>query len=265
MFWIVLATAGSCAGCSLLTLGVLFLGAFTEDVGAAPAVVSGSGALPTGNTPDLSPGSPGWLPSGRGVSIPDAEVVDGRPQGLWWTFKLQGDGKTWGAGLTLFLPDGTCATHPRPGGGYLFDLEGQRAQRGNTGLGTFEVVEEKITLHIDGYDSTASFESGSDGEGPFFKVGAHKYQPLTPPTAESLVGNWKSASGKFIFRADGTFEQGNVLFTEGYVVAAGGQGRWQLDGYLLWVRPPDAPSWITTVGMTGENFLIVGSTVYTRR
>jgi hypothetical protein len=47
--------------------------------------------------------------------------------------------------------------------------------------------------------------------------------------------------------------------------APGGQGRWQLDGYLLQLSPNSAPSYITTIGATGTTFLVIGSLVFRPR
>ncbi len=235
--------------CSVLTLLLLVVGgASTDALGTAPGSATTS-LLPRGHTPDLFPGRPGFLPSGQGVDIPAAAVVDGRPEGLWWRWQMDSFNKA-RALVTLFLPDGTCATNPRPGGGFLFDLEGQRAQRGRTGVGTFEVANGTITQRIDGFTSSDAFESGTDGDGAFFKVGAARYSPLTPPTADQLVGTWKESSGyRYVFGAGGAF----------------GSGTWQLEGYLLELRPADRPSWIATVGMTGDSFLVMDGAIYSRQ
>ena len=244
IFWILIAAGGSCALCSVLTLGLVVAGgASASDLGAV------TGELPRGNTPDLFPGSPGFLPSGRGVRIPEAAIVEGRPEGLWWRWQMDSFDKA-RALVTLFLPDGTCATNPRPGGGFLFDVEGQRAQRGHTGLGTCELGSGTLTQHIDGFTSADSFESGTDGEGAFFKLGAARHSPLTPPTASQLVGTWKESSGySYVFSPDGAF----------------GSGTWRLEGYLLELHPADRPSWISTVGMTGDSFLIMNAAIYSRQ
>lgn len=267
LFWIILATAGGCLGCSMLSAALLFLGLFTTDSVSAPVSVSAApsaGTLPTGETPDLYPGSPGWLPSGRGVEIPAAEVIDDKPVGLWWTFQTQMDG-TGRAGLILFLADGTRATGPRMGGGGLFDREGHRAQRGTTGLGTFEVADGIITQHYDGFTSTDPLTFGDDDGGPWLSIGAARYWPLSPPSEESLVGTWKSAGGKYVFRADGTFESGHITSAGDLIAAVGGQGTWQLDGYLIAIRPNGAPGWISTIGATGNRFLVLGNSVYDRQ
>ena len=43
-----------------------------------------------GHTPNLYPGSSGVPPSGRGVPVPAARVVDGCPaEGIWWYPQVQ--------------------------------------------------------------------------------------------------------------------------------------------------------------------------------
>lgn len=249
----------------MMTLGLMALGLVAgDDVKSSPTRSASSGKLPTGNTPDLYPGSPGWLPSGRGVPIPEAQLVDGRPEGLWWHWQSVSESKM-NAGIILFLPDGTRASNPRPGGGRLFDLEGQRAQRGTTGLGTFEINDGMITQHYDGYASTDAFETGSDADGAFFKTGAAKHMALAPPTEEGLVGTWATPGGKYVFRSDGTFESGLVDINSDYTLAAGSRGTWKLDGYLISIQQLGGPSWITTIGATGDNFVVIGSSIYDRK
>lgn len=267
LFWVLVASAGACALCSLSTLGLLALGLVGSDDApttvTTPMVVSASsGAIPTGDTPDLFPGSPGWLPSGRGVPIPEPELTDGRPQGLWWFPQMQGTKMA--SMRIIFLPDGTRATHPRPGGPLLFDLEGQKAQRGQTGVGTFEVNDGVITQHYDGFTSTGELSSGEDAEGAWFNIGQMRYRPLAPPRTERLIGTWKSAGGTYVFRDDGTFESGHITDTGVWTVASGGQGTWVHDGYLLQLRPNGAPGWITTIGATGDDFLVIGTVLYKR-
>ena len=264
IFWILLATGASCATCTVLTLGLMGLGLLAGDdvktASSGSTSTSTSGRLPTGNTPNLYPGSPGWLPSGRGVAIPDAQVVDGKPEGLWWHWQSSGASRM-NAGLILFLPDGTRASNPRPGGGRLFDLEGQRAQPGSTGLGTFEVDDGKLIQHYDGDTSTDPFEETSEG----FSLGPQKHMPLAPPTEDNLVGSWATPGGKFIFRSDGTFESGLVDVGSDYTLAGGSKGMWMLDGYLIQLQQTGGPSWITTIGMTGDDFMVMGTAIYNRK
>lgn len=152
---------------------------------------------------------------------------------------------------------------PRPGGPYLVDVDGQRAQNGTTGVGTFEVSGDTITLKHDGFTSTDPLSSGDDDDGPWFAIGQLKYRPVTAPSRDGLVGAWKAAVGGYVFRADGTFEMGQV--SAGAMAGGTHAGRWTLDGYLLMLEPTNGASWITTVGSTiGDRFLIVGDTLYSR-
>ncbi|MCU0702268.1 MAG: hypothetical protein MUC96_37705, partial [Myxococcaceae bacterium] len=176
VLWLVLGIAGLCAACTMMTAALATLGLLTDDTSTPP--VSGpssfsSELLPRGETPDLFPGSPGWLPSGRGVELPDPSADDSGPRGLWWS----------GSTTTiLFLGDGTRASNPRPGGGALFDIEGQRRQPGTTGVGTFHVEAGSITQRHDGFTSTHPYDFGDDSLGPYMNIGAARYRPLSPPT-----------------------------------------------------------------------------------
>ncbi len=220
-----------------------------------PAATAGTGEhLPTGDTPDRFPGSPEWLPSGRGVAIPVARVVQGSPQGLWWHYQVRG--KETIASTTIFLEDGTRATNPRPGSGELFDVEGQRKQRGNTGVGTFSVKDGEITQTADGFTRTEAFKSGKGEDGEWIEIGAGRHYALEPATAKGLLGKWQGGGQRYIFRADGTFVTGTDE-------NAGAHGTWQLDGYLFAICPSDRPRWISLLGRTGK-FIVIGSTVYAR-
>lgn len=267
IFWVVLAVVGSCGVCSMLTFALIGFGLFTADAASGPVAVSvpvaTTTALPTGNTPDLFPGMPGWLPSGQGVPIPTAEEVDGEPRGLWWYSELRSNDQV-GAAVMLFLAGGTQASHPRPGGGRLFDLEGQRAQKGDTGLGTFSVEDGVIRQQHNNFKSKVALSFESDEGGPYMMIGQTKFWPLSPPFRAGLVGTWRTAGGKYVFRDDGTFESGMVDLNGAYTLAVGGAGRWLLDGYLLQLAPNGAPGWITTIGATGNHFLVIGSNLYDR-
>lgn len=264
LFWIVLVTAGTCAMCTL-TMGGLVLLALLSPDDAPPVAVTASvrspSRIPTGNTPDLFPGSPGFLPSGRGVPIPPAEVVDGEPRGLWWHPQVRSMGKTVAIPV-LFLAGGIRASNPRPGSGTDFDLEGQRAQKGNTGVGTFRVEDGKLTQEYDGFTSTEPLSFGDDEEGPWMKLGAAQYWPLAPPNEAAMPGKWRTSGGAYLFRDDGTYESGHVDVNAEWAV--GGKGTWLLDGYLLQISPTGAPSWITTIGATGDRFLVIGTSLYDR-
>ena len=264
-FWVLAAAGGTAGLCCLSTMGVMMLGLVSEDApGTSSAPVRTASRLPTGETPDLFPGMPGWLPSGRGVPIPDAEVVDGRPEGLWWIPFTAPSGQAQ-ALTTLFLADGTRATNPRPGGGERFDLEGQRAQRGQTGVGTFALEGSTLKQRYDGFESAGEFDSGDDTAGPWFSIGQARYRPLAPPSAERLVGQWDSGSSRWAFHDDGTYESGSVNDFGDFVVAGTGRGTWALDGYLIAITPADGAGWINRVGMTGDDLLVLGQILYGRK
>lgn len=247
---------------SLVTVGLLGFGFFAGGAASPRSSLTPEtrGSTLTGHTPDLTPGTPGWLPSGSGVRIPMPEVVNGRPEGLWWHLRSQPEGGAVVETL-LFLPDGTLASSPRLGAGNLFDLAGQRAQRGPTGVGTFVVAGEKITQSQDGVTTTVPFHHGRGLEGAWMELGAARYGPLLPPSAQSMVATWTRADGHYVFRADGTFEASHLV--ERKWVSAG-QGTWQLDGYLLSMHPTGAPSWIATAGASGSTYLVIGSSLYSR-
>lgn len=251
--WVVVAIGGSCALCGMSALGLMALGLMAEDgpvSGAPPRSVARGPSLPTGETPDLFPGMPGWLPSGRGVPMPEPEVVGGRPVGLWYSAYSQPSGGMQ-AVHTLFLEDGTVATNPRPGGGTLFDLEGQRAQRGVTGLSTF--------------DDSEGFDSGEDASGPWFTLGKQRFRALTFATDDAIVGTWLGSGSRYVFRADGTYESGTITSTGEWVLAAHAHGTWVLDGYLIQVRPSDALPWINRVAFSGPDFMALGSVLHQRQ
>jgi len=256
VLWVVLGITGLCAACTMMTAMLVALGLVADDSSATPGssapVNSSSGVLPRGETPDLFPGSPGWLPSGRGVELPDPSADDSGPQGLWWS------GST---GTILFLADGTRAFNPRPGGGVLFDVEGQRAQRGATGVGTFRVADGAITQAYDGFTSTDAYAFGDDASGPYLNIGGARYRPLSPPTEDWLVGRWKSGGGEYVFASDGSCSLGQIT-----AVAVGGGGcRWRLEGFLLEIQPNGARGWISFVGALPDSLLLIGSSAYSRQ
>ena len=230
-----------------------------------PAAAAAEGArLPTGETPRTYPGSPGWLPSGRGLPIPAASLAGGRPQGLWFYMGLNSSSGM-SAVPVVFLPDGSMASNPRPGAGDLVDIAGQSAQPGSNGVGRFSVGGGRINVSSNGFDSSDAYSSGSDGEGPWFATGARRYRPLKPIDARQLVGKWSAVGSSFVFHADGRYESGQIAINSAYTLAAAGRGHWQLDGYLIGMRPEGAPFWISTIGASSPGLMVMGSALYKRQ
>ncbi len=238
--------------CCLTSLALTFLG---EEVATVERATT-SGTIPTGDTPELFPGSPGWLPSGRGLELPDAELDDG-PRGLWWYPQAQQTGMV--ANVELYLADGTYALRPRPGGPKLFDLEGHRRARST--LGTFTLVGDNLTRAYDTFSHTDAFSHGDDDEGPWFNAGAARRRPIEPASSVQLIGTWRSAGTSYRFAADGSVVTGfNTELAVGQHV-----GAWRLDGYLLQLSPADAPSWVSFIGSTGKGrYLVIGNRLFSR-
>lgn len=208
----------------------------------------GRAGIPTGNTPDLFPGMPGWRPSGRGIAIPDPSLAGGAPRGLWWKVEATGAGLK---PVVHFYLDGVRASNPRLGGGRLFDREGQAGGRGSTGVGTFVLADGKITETYDGFVRTERFTAGKDASGTFFQVGAATFRPLVPLSAQTLAAEWKSSSVVYRFNPDGSY------------ASTLGPGTWILDGYLLLISPGQGAPFIAIAGMAGE-MLAFGSGLYYR-
>lgn len=208
-------------------------------IATPPATAS---RIPTGSTPGLYPGMPGWLPSGAGVPIPDPAIVDGKPVGLWWQ---PGD-------VRVYLPNGIRASNPRLGGPRLYDLESQRRQPGANGVGTFAIGGGQIVERYDGFENRYSYAAARDS----FQIGGATFRPLMMVTPQTLVGSWRGPGLSFDFFADGTVTYGTDAILN--------RGRWVLDGYLLQIQPEQNRGWVEMVGYTGV-FLLRGNTMMQRR
>ena len=225
---------------------------------AAPVGPSGGGT-PTGNTPDLHPGMPGWLPSGRGVAIPASQLVDGKPQGIWWT-------TSYGAGnramTFVFLPNGIHASNPRYGGGNLFDMEGQRRQPGANGVGPFTIAGGQITREYDGHRSVDAYATGTDSSGQFFKIAAGTYRPVAAPTPQSIVGTWTVPGTRYVFHPNGSYESGQVASGAGWVAGSRVTGAYSVDGHLVVLRPQGVAVTITPMGLVARDLLLINGLFY---
>ncbi len=229
-----------------------------------PAQATLRGAIRTGDTPDLYPGMPGWLPSGKGVPIPAPAIIKGSPVGMW--FKTQYESTTFNNRpvLHIYLADGTRASNPRLGGGLIFDIEGQRKQKGVTGLGTFAISDGQIVENYDTFKKRAAFSIGDDSTGKFFKVDGAKFRPLIALTNQSIVGHWGGPGIDYKFKSDGTFESGMTHANGDWAVANFHSGTFILDGYLIMFTPKDGPSTVTTIGRSGD-MLITNSGLFFKK
>lgn len=213
---------------------------------SAPAAPAAPSSIPTGNTPQLFPGMPGWLPSGVGVPVPDPAFAQGAPVGLWWSGEVDERGMLKPV-VHMYVSGGIRASSPRMGGPRLYDLEGQKRQAGTTGVISF-AIENGMMIERTGFGTfRAAFSTGNDAGGPFFKHGAAVYRPLRAPTAASVVGHWRGSNSEITFAADGTYRYG-----------AGASGRYKVDGYLIQMIPNNGAAWIDRVGMGGD-MLVLGS------
>ncbi len=219
--------------------------------------------IPIGNTPDLFPGSTGWLPSGKGVEIPKADIVNGKPQGLWWKPQVGTNGILMPI-THIYLPNGVRASNPRPGGGNLFDIEGQRNQKGHTGVGTFTIDNGQLVEKYDGFENKGAFKFGTDKDGKFFKIGGAIFRPLIPLNKQNIVGNWRGTNSEIRFKADGTYEMGQILRTDDWVAGSNTTGTYVIEGYLLMMVPKDGPILLSRSGIGGL-MLVRGSVFYHRR
>lgn len=212
----------------------------------APAAQPTRSAIPTGNTPQLFPGMPGWLPSGAGVPIPDPAFVNGAPVGLWWSGEVDAGGMLKPL-VYMFLSGGVRASQPRLGGPRLYDLEGQKRQAGTTGVINF-AIENGMLVERSGFGTfRAAYSTGNDANGPFFKHGGAVFRPLRPATAAAIAGHWRGSDAEIIFAADGTFRYG-----------AGYSGRYVVDGYLIHMMPSNGAAWVNRVGLGGD-MLVYGT------
>jgi hypothetical protein len=210
-----------------------------------------SAGFPTGNTPQLFPGMPGWLPSGTGLPIPHPGFTRGMPVGLWWKAETDARGYV-KAVIHVFLAEGIRASQPRMGGPHLFDLDGQKRQSGSTGVGTCAIENGQFVQRYDGFESKGAYSTASDSAGSYFRSGAAVYRPLTVATTQGIAGHWRGYRSDISFRADGTYLYGSGAASNV------NSGRYRLNGYLIQMIPNDGPPLIDRVGMGGE-MLILGS------
>lgn len=216
-------------------------------VSASPAAPAEPRRIPTGITPGLYPGMPGWLPSGSGLPIPEAAIVDGKPVGLWW----QVSGGMGSADVRVYLANGVRASNPRLGGPRLFDLEAQKRQPGANGVGSFAIGGGQIVERYDGFENRYAFTASRDS----FQIGGATFRPVYPVTGNAIVGAWKGPGFNFEFYADGTLTYGTDAILN--------RGRYVVDGYLIQILPERNAGWVELIGHTGV-FLVRGNALMQR-
>ena len=207
--------------------------------------------MPTGNTPRLFPGMPGWLPSGTGLPIPQPGFSRGMPVGLWWKAEADAQGY-FKAAVDVFLAGGIRASYPRMGGPYLFDQEGQKRQSGHTGVGTYAIENGQFAQRYDGFENKGAYSTGSDSAGLYFKSGADVYRPLAVATTQSIAGHWRGYQSEISFRTDGSYVYGPAAASNAR------SGKYRLSGYLIQMIPENGPTVIDRAGMGGE-MLVIGN------
>ena len=244
---------------------------FKPQIESAPGTGSAipipkSGKIPTGNTPDKYMGSHGFLPSGRGIPIPPSDLVNGKPQGLWWFLQLNSHG-TLHPTAYIYLPNGIFASNPRLGSGSLFDHEGQKAQSGSTGLGTFTISGGQIHQVHNGFEKQATFVSGSDTYGKFFKIDGTTFRPLQMATQKAILGKWQAISvvrSQYEFLADGTYRSGQIVHTGEWVGGSTTSGTYTIEGWLLMLQPSEGLPQINLIGFDRSS-LMIGNSFHTVR
>ena len=197
---------------------------------------------------------PGWLPTGRGIPIPPARLVDNKPQGLWWTTSY-GSGTR--ATTFVFLPNGIHASNPRYGGGNLVDIEGQKKQPGANGVGPFTISGNTITREYDGNRSTDPYSTTADAWSPLFKIGAAVFRPVTAPTRQTLIASWTVAGTRYVFHPNDTYEMGQAASGGGWAAGARTAGSFSIDGHLVVLRSRSVPITITPIGFIGPDLILI--------
>jgi hypothetical protein len=228
-------------------------------VSVRPATSAAKGVIRTGNTPDLYPGMPGWLPSGNGRAIPAAKLVDGKPVGMWYEGSVQPKSTTtteYNLSKTIFFADGTMVRYPRFGGGMKADIEGQKAKPANAkNVGTWSISDGKMTFDVGGFHHVEKFTTGKDSSGVYFQLGSERYQPCEPVTDAFLQGSWKMASSQ-----PRTFGANGSLTIGGSPV----QGKYALDGYLLAIDN-GSQYIVDAIFKLTKDAIVIGGSVYHRQ
>jgi hypothetical protein len=210
-----------------------------------------------------------FRPSGHGTEIPVAALVDGEPLGMWWhvhrsTLPGVASGSIY---PTVFLPDGTAAQFPVPGGPRTIDLEKMRAGRSRPYLGRWSASGEVLTTVYGDSRRSGRMDVRRGERGPTFLWDHDEYNPCLPPGREFLIGTWQlGAKGAFTFHPDGTVttvpQMIDAQWTHGHDEPL--TGRWFVDGYLLALRFPKDGDRVFQVFKASSGGLVVNLELYER-
>jgi hypothetical protein len=248
-------------------------GASAGDGAASPEPSSAAGA---GSGIPYGPSTAAVLdhafrPSGKGVPMPPPAIEDGKPVGLWWNVHIAtlGMGPSGAIYPSLFLPDGTFVLFYRPGGPFLADLDGMRAENDAVHIGRYSVSGKELTVEYGTLRRSGPLRIERTPEGPYFVWDNKEYQPVTPLSRSDLVGTFaQGAIDPITFRADGT-----LVTTPAGIDAQWShndlkerlEGRWYLDGYLLALRFKDPKDDRVYTAFKASNGIVLHMGLHTRQ
>jgi len=225
-----------------------------------PKPSNGLKTTPTGSTPGLFPGTPGWLPSGKGVKIPESKIVGGKPVGLWYCLGSS-------TPVRVFLEGGLVADYVIYGSGMTVDTAAHKAKQA-TSLGTYSVSGGKLNISMDGKKSSDSFKVGTDSFGPFFDAGGAAYRPGRPSKMSEIAGVWRNGSTQYEFKPDGTFKFGQAVSGQAngvsWVESSTVFGPYLLDGYLVTTKDNIGHLTIQALVYVSKDVVLINDMAYRR-
>ncbi len=221
--------------------------------------------IPTGDTPNLSMGQSGWLPSGHGEKLPDAGLSDEKPVGLWWVSSSRQNGKSIYLPVA-FTPSGIWSMGVILGGPDLLDIDSQKKDEDlKKFVGPFSINGDKIAFHFEGSEIEESYKNGRDSQGLFVEIDSERYRPLYRLTDQSIAGTWVDESGgEITYNLDGS---GRIKLANASENDAR-QFTWVLEGYLVSMSQKRDTSDFRSIQLVGQidsNKLLIGPLLLTRK
>lgn len=221
--------------------------------------------IPTGDTPQLSMGQPGWLPSGRGEKLPDPTISDDKPIGLWWISSKAKSGKSVYMPVA-FTPSGIWTMGVILGGPDLIDIEAQKKDEDLKGyISPFSIKGDKMAVHFEGSNTEESYKHGRDSQGLFLEIDSERFRPLYRLTDQSIAGTWgDETGGEITYNLDGTGRIKRPNTSEDDVR----QFTWTLEGYLVSMNVKGETSefrLIQLIGQIDPNKFMLGPLLLTKK